>query len=71
MEVILTALFPNGTAVRLKPDTTVAQQTRQSAPTAAGTTTHAVDRFITSDNGLACHNGMRTATGEDGSIGAD
>lgn len=71
VEEIRTALFPNGTAVRLKLDTTAAQQTRQSAPTAAGTTTHAVDRFITSDNCLACHNGMRTATGENVSIGAD
>ena len=69
--VSATPLLPNGTAVRLKPDTTAAQQTRQSASNAAGARTHAADLFVTSDNCLACHNGMRTASGEDVSIGAD
>lgn len=62
----------NGAAVRLKPDTTATSQApRQSASNAARATAHVADLFATSDNCLACHNGMRNPSGEDVSIGAD
>ena len=42
-----------------------------AAPRAVKASAHPADLFVTSDNCLACHNGMRTASGEDVSIGAD
>lgn len=69
--VSATPVVPNRTAVRTLPQATAPQQPRQSASNATGTKAHAAGLFVTSDNCLACHNGMRNASGEDVSIGAD
>jgi hypothetical protein len=45
--------------------------TAQATSSTATHTSHASELFLSSDNCLACHNGMRTASGEDVSIGAD
>lgn len=58
-------------ATPIAPGTVQAQHPQQSASKAVGARSHAAGLFATSDNCLACHNGMRTSSGEDVSIGAD